>query len=96
MGRWAMAPLPSQGVPNASHRGTKLAAAHKWADWLRHPCHLRVLQRLRAGEKIKKAPEVGSLATSPLPPEGSPMFKSRAQSQKTPTSGQIGYIDHDV
>ena len=25
-------------VPNASERGTKSTMAHKWADWLHHPC----------------------------------------------------------
>ena len=28
------------GVPNASERGTKSEVAHKWTDWLHHPCRL--------------------------------------------------------
>ena len=28
------------GAPNASGRGTKSEVAHKWADWVYHPCPL--------------------------------------------------------
>ena len=49
--------------------------------------------------KIKSGPQVGLVATSPLPCRGSPTLQSGGKSgpqvgsvQKWPTSGQIGYI----
>ena len=60
------------GVPNALERGTKSEVAHKWADWLRHPCRMGVHQRFRAGDKIRGGPQVDGMATSPLPYGGSP------------------------
>ena len=35
---------------------------------------------------------MGKVATSPLPPGGSPPLQSGGQSQRWPTSGQGGYI----
>ena len=35
---------------------------------------------------------MGKVATSPLPPQGSPLLQSGGQNQKWPTSGQGGYI----
>ena len=52
------------GVPNALERGTKSEVAHKWADWLHHPCRMGGPQRFRAGNKIRRGPQVGGLATS--------------------------------
>ena len=60
------------GVPNALERGTKPEVAHKWTDWLHHPCRMGGHQRFRAGDKIRSGPQVGGLATSPLPYGGSP------------------------
>ena len=51
------------GVPNASQRGTGSEVAHKWAEWLHNPCHLGGPQRFRAGDKIRKSPQVGRVAT---------------------------------
>ena len=79
-------------VPNASKRGTKSEVAHKWADWLHHPCRLRGPQRFRAEHKIRRGPQVGRLATSLLPSGGSPMLHSEGQNQNWPTSGPSGYI----
>ena len=47
---------------------------------------------LEHGGKIRSGPQVGKVATSPLPPRGSPPLPSRGQYQKWPTSGQGGYI----
>ena len=80
------------GVPKASKRGTKSALAHKWIDWLHHSCHLGGPQRFKAGDKISTGPQVGTLATSPLPSWGSPTLQSGGRNQQWPTSGQIGYI----
>ena len=46
----------------------------------------------RAGGKIRSGPQVGKVATSPLPPRGTEPLQSEGQNQKWPTSGQGGYI----
>ena len=80
------------GIPAAAERGAKLEVAHKWANWLPHPCRIGDPRRCRAGGKIRSGPQVGKLATSPLPYRGSPPLRSGGQNQKWPTSGQIGYL----
>ena len=80
------------GSPTASKRGVKSEVAHKWAKWLPHPCRIGDPHRCRAGGKIRSGPQVGKLATSPLPYRGAPPLQSGGQNQKWPTSGQIGYL----
>ena len=80
------------GIPAASERGAKSEVAHKWAKWLPHPCRIGDPRRFRAGGKIRSGPQVGKVATSPLPYRGSPPLHSGGQNQKWPTSGQIGYL----
>ena len=80
------------GIPTASERGAKSEVAHKWARWLHHPCRLLDPQRFKAGGKIGSGPKMGRVATSPLPPRGSPPLQSGGQSQKWPINGQGGYI----
>ena len=41
------------GSPTASERGAKSEVAHKWANWLPHPCRIGEPHRLRAGGKIR-------------------------------------------
>ena len=80
------------GIPTAAKRGAKSEVAHKWAKWLPHPCRIGDPHRFRAGGKIRSGPQVGEMATSPLPYRGSPPLQSGGQNQKLPTSGQIGYL----
>ena len=80
------------GIPTASERGAKSEVAHKWARWLHHPCRLGDPHRFKAGGKIRSGPQVGKVATSPLPPRGSPPLQSGGQNQKWPINGQGGYI----
>ena len=80
------------GSPTAADRGAKSEVTHKWAKWLPHPCCIREPQCLRAGGKIRSGPQVGKVATSPLPYRGSPPLQSGVQNQKWPTSGQSGYL----
>ena len=80
------------GIPTAAERGSKSEVAHKWAKWLPHPCRIGDPHRFRAGVKIRSGPQVGKMATSPLPYRGSPPLQSGAQNQKWPTSGQSGYL----
>ena len=82
----------ASGIPTASKRGAKSEVAHKWARWLRHPCRLGDPHRLKAGGKIRSGPYMGKVATSPLPPRGSPTLQSRGQNQKWPINGQGGYV----
>ena len=84
------------GIRTASERGGKSRVAHKWAQWLRHPCRLGDPHRFRAGGKFRSGPIIGKVATSPLPSRGSPPLESRGGNQKLPTSGQSGYVTPPV
>ena len=76
----------------ASERGAESEVAHKWAKWLPHPCRIGDPHRFRAGGKIRSGPQLGEMATSPLPYRGSPPLQGGGQNQKWPTSGQSGYL----
>ena len=80
------------GVPTASEHGAESEVADKWARWRHHPCCIGGAHRFRVGGRIRGSPQVGKVATSPLPPGGSPPLQSGGQNQKWPTSGQGGYI----
>ena len=80
------------GIPTASERGAESEVAHKWAKWLPHPCRIGDPHRFRAGGRIRSGPQVGEMATSPLPYRGSPPLQSGGQNQKWPTSGRNGYL----
>ena len=67
------------GIPTASERGAKSEVAHKWAKWLPHPCRIRDPHRFKAGGKMRSGPQVGKVATSPLPYRGSPPLQSWGQ-----------------
>ena len=82
----------ASGIFTASKRGAKSEVAHKWARLLHHPCRLGYPRRFKAGGKIRSGPQVGKVATSPLPPRGSPPLQRGGQNQEWPTSGQDGYI----
>ena len=82
----------ASGIPTASKRGAKSEVAHEWARWLHHPCRLGDPHRFRAGGKIRVGPYIGKVATSPLPPRGSPPLQSEGQNQKWPMNGQVGYV----
>ena len=66
--------------------------AHKWARWLHNPCRLGGPHGFKVGGGIKGGPQVGKVATLPVPPGGSPPLQSEGHSQRWPTSGQGGYI----
>ena len=80
------------GDPGASKRGAKSEVTHKWASWLHHPCRLGDPHRFKAGGKIRSGPQMGKVATSPLPPQEYPPLQSGGQNQKWPINGQGGYI----
>ena len=80
------------GVPTASERGAQSQVAHKWARWLHNPCRFGGPHRLGAGGRIKGGPQLGQVATQPLPSGGAPPLQSGGHNQRWPTSGQGGYI----
>ena len=82
----------ASGIPTSSERGAKSELAHKWARWLHKPYRLGDPHRFTAGGKIRSGPYMGKVATSPLPPRGSPPLQSGGQNQKWPINGQGGYI----
>ena len=61
--------------------------AHKWANWLPQPCRIGDPRRFKAGGIIRTGPQVGKVATSPLPPRVSPPLQSGGQNQKCPKKG---------
>ena len=75
-----------------AEQGARSEVAHKWAKWLPHPCRIGEPHRCTAVGEIRSGPEVGEMATSPLPNRGAPPLQSGGQNQKWPTSGQIGYL----
>ena len=92
VGEMATSPLPYRGSPPLQSGGIKSEVAHKWAKWLPHLRRIGDPHGCRAGGKIRNGPQLGKLATSPLPYWGSPPLQSGGQNQKWPTSGQIGYL----
>ena len=81
MGKVATSPLPSWGSPPLQSGGGGSEVAHKRAEWLPHPCRLEDPHRCRAGLKIRSGPQVGKVATSPLPSRGSPPLHSGGKSE---------------
>ena len=65
----------ASGIPTASERAD-LEVAYLWAKWLRHACRLRDSHHFMAGGKIRSGPQVGKVATLPLPSRGSPPLHS--------------------
>ena len=76
MGKVATSPLLPWGSPPLQSGGAKSEVAHRWARWLHHPCRLGDPHRFKAGGKIRTGPYMGKVATSPLPPRGSPPLQS--------------------
>ena len=70
--RWLHNPYRPGGSPPLHSGGVESEVAHKWARWLHNPCRLGGPHRFRAGGQIGTGPQVGKVATQPLPPGGSP------------------------
>ena len=82
----------ASGIPSAAVRGAKSEVAYKWARWLRHPYRLGDPLRFSAGGRIRSGPQMGKVATSPLPPRGTPPLERGGQNQNWLINGQGGYI----
>ena len=89
--RWLRHPC-RLGDPLRFRAGGKSEVAHKWARWLRHPCASGIPTASERGAKFRSGPYMGKVATSPLPPRGSPPLQSGGQNQKWPINGQGGYV----
>ena len=85
--------LAAWGLPNASRRGTKSPGAHFWTRWLHDPYRLGGHQSFRVGDQSSSGPQVGRVATLPLPPGGSPTLRSGGQNHQGHTFGLDGYIN---
>ena len=75
------------GSPPAPTQWTRSQVAHVWADWLHHPSRLWGPQRFKAGEKTKSGPQKGGMATSLLPPGGSPTLQVHDKIRSGPHVG---------
>ena len=76
VGGLATSPLPSgEGSPTLQNGGRNQKRAHKWVDWLHHPCRLGGPNASQQGTKSEVGPQVGRLATSPQPSGGSPTLQ---------------------
>ena len=80
------------GFHNASERGTKSNVPRMGENSLHHPRLTGDPQHFKAGSKIKRAPQGGELAASPMPYGGSPTLQSGEQDHKCSTCGRIGCI----
>ena len=90
--KWLRHPCRLGDPHRCKARGGESEVAHKWAKWLRHPCRLGDPHRCRARGEIRSGPQVGKMATSPLPSRGSPPLQSGGENEKWPTCGQSGYV----
>ena len=77
------------GIPTASERGARSEVAHLWAKWLTHLYRLGDPHRCIAGGKIRSGPQVGKVATSPLPSRGSPPLQSGGEIRSGPQVGKV-------
>ena len=85
--RWLSHPSRLGGPHRFGEGGAESEVAHKWARWLHNTCRLGGPHRFGLGGTIRSGPQVGKVATEPLPPWASPPLQSRGQNQKWPTSG---------
>ena len=78
------------GSPPLQSGGTESEVAHKWARWLHHPCRLGVPTASERGDRIRSGPQVGKVATSPLPPRGVPTASERGD--RIRSGPQVGKV----
>ena len=89
---WLPHPLPYRGSPPLQSGGQNQKWPTSGQIGYLTPAVLGIPTACTAWGKIRSGPQVGKLATSPLPYRGSPPVQSGGQNQKWPTSGQIGYL----
>ena len=93
VGKVATSPLPSRGSPPLQSGG---GGNQKWPTCGQSgyvtPAVSGIPTASQRGGKIRSGPQVGKVATSPLPSRGSPPLQSGGGDQKWPTCGQSGYV----
>ena len=92
MGKLATSPLPYRGGPPLQSGGQNQKWPTSGQIGYLTPAVSGIPTASNRGGKIRSGPQVGEMATSPLPYRGSPTLQSGGQNQKWPTSGQIGYL----
>ena len=78
------------GSPTAAERGTKSEVAHKWANWLPHPCRIGEPHRCRAGGKIRSGPQSGQIGYLTPAVSGSPTAAERGT--KSEVAHKVGKL----
>ena len=94
MGKVATSPVPSRGSPPLQSGG---GGDQKWPTSGQSGYVTPAVSGIptaaeRGGGGMRSGPQVGKVATSPLPPKGSPPLQSGGGNQKWPTYGQSGYV----
>ena len=92
VGKLATSPLPYRGAPPLHSGGQNQKWPISGQIGYLTPAVSGSPTATRAGGKIRSGPQVGKLATSPLPYRGAPPLQSGQQNQKWPTSRQSGYL----
>ena len=92
VGKVATSPLRSRGSPPLQSGGQN----QKWPTIGQSgyvtPTVSGIPTAPQRAKKIRSGPQVGKVATSPLPSRGSPPLQSVGQNQKWPSSRQSGYV----
>ena len=92
MGKVATSPLPYQGSPLLRSGGIKSEVAQKWAIGYLTPAVSGIPSASERGDKIRSGPQVGKVATSPLPYPGSPRLQSGGIKSEVAHKWAIGYL----
>ena len=92
VGKVATSPLPSPGSPPLQGEGGKQKWPSSGQSGYVTPAVSGIPTASERGRGIRSGPQVGKVATSPLPSRGPPPLQSGGQNQKWPTSGQSGYV----
>ena len=92
VGKMATSPLPYRGSPPLQSGGQNEKWPTSGQNGYLTPAVSGIPTASERGDKIRIGPQVGNVATSPLPYRGSPPLQSGGQNEKLPTSGQNGYL----
>ena len=92
MGKVATSPLPPRGSALLQTGGQNQKWPINGQGSYITPAASGIPTASERRAKIRSGPQVGKVATSPLPPRGSPPLQSGGQNQKWPINGQSGYV----
>ena len=89
MGKVATSPLPSRGSPLLHSGGQNQKWPTSGQSGYIIPCRLGDPRRFRAGGKIRSGPQVGKVATSPLPFGDPHRFRAGGKIRSGPLVGKV-------